>query len=327
MRSAFVITFPICLRIAIAHSLRFICQHKATAFKYNNHAHNLTHGYFMKDFLPLSEVADILSVFQGNTAALGQIRQARICAPPINNYRVYRSSDLKQFGQIGFLFDDETPEVAAAPEGAYTVAELFAGAGGLALGMEKAGLHCVLLNEINREACATLRKNRPHWNVIEGDVSALDFLPLQGKVDVLTGGFPCQAFSYAGKKLGFEDARGTMFYEFARAVKEIQPLICVGENVRGLLSHDGGRTIQGMVSILDELGYEVLPPRLLKAIFHRVPQKRERLLVVGLRKNAGLTFEWPKPHKEFYTLRDALKKGRLFNCDVPDLSRASIPKT
>ncbi len=280
----------------------------------------------MKEFFPLSEVADILSVSKETLRRWDKSGKLESVRHPINNYRVYRSHDLKQFGQIGFMFDDETPEVAAVPEGAYTVAELFAGAGGLALGMEKAGLHCVLLNEINKEACATLRKNRPNWNVIEGDVTVLDFFPLQGKVDVLTGGFPCQAFSYAGKKLGFEDARGTMFYEFARAVKEIKPLICVGENVRGLLSHDGGRTIQGMVSILDELGYEVLPPRLLKAIFHRVPQKRERLLVVGLRKDAGLKFEWPKPHKEFYTLRDALKKGRLFNSDAPVSPGQAYPK-
>ena len=280
----------------------------------------------MKEFIPLSEVADILSVSKETLRRWDKSGKLESIRHPINNYRVYHSHDLKQFGQIGFMFDQTTPEPAAAPEGVYTVAELFAGAGGLALGMEKAGLHCVLLNEVNREACATLRKNRPHWNVIEGDVATLDFHHLQGKIDVLTGGFPCQAFSYAGKKLGFEDARGTMFYEFARAVKEIKPLICVGENVRGLLSHDGGRTLQGMVSILDELGYEVLPPRVLKAIFHRVPQKRERLLVVGLRKDADLTFDLPKPHKEFYTLRDALQKGRLFECDVPVSPGQAYPK-
>lgn len=280
----------------------------------------------MKEFFPLSEVADILSVSKETLRRWDKSGKLESVRHPINNYRVYRACDLKQFGQIGFMFEDETTEAPTVPEGAFTVAELFAGAGGLALGMERAGLHCVLLNEINREACATLRKNRPHWNVIEGDVATLDFHPLQGKVDVLTGGFPCQAFSYAGKQLGFEDARGTMFYEFARAVKEIKPLICVGENVRGLLTHDGGRTIQGMVSILDELGYEVLPPRLLKAIFHRVPQKRERLLVVGLRKDANLSFEWPKSQKEFYTLRDALKKGRLFNKDVPTSPGQAYPK-
>jgi DNA (cytosine-5)-methyltransferase 1 len=308
------------------HCPSFNCLHKDVTFKYNNHIHNITHGYLMKDFFALSEVADMLSVSKETLRRWDRSGKLESIRHPINKYRVYRSNDLKQFGQIGFMFDEEMPEVASPPDGAYTVAELFAGAGGLALGMEKAGLHCVLLNEINRDACATLRKNRPRWNVIEGDVATLDFSALLGKVDVLTGGFPCQAFSYAGKKLGFEDARGTMFYEFARAVKEVQPLICVGENVRGLLSHDGGRTIQGMVSILDELGYEVLPPRLLKAIFHRVPQKRERLLVVGLRKDAALTFDWPKPHKEFYSLRDALKKGKLFNCDVPKSPGQAYPK-
>lgn len=280
----------------------------------------------MKDFFALSEVADMLSISKETLRRWDKSGKLESVRHPINNYRVYRSSDLKKFGQIGFMFEEEKPEITTVPGGAYTVVELFAGAGGLALGMERAGLHCVLLNEINRDACATLRKNRPNWNVVEGDVASIDFRELRGQVDVLTGGFPCQAFSYAGKKLGFEDARGTMFYEFARAVKEIQPLICVGENVRGLLSHDGGRTIQGMVSILDELGYDVLPPRLHKAIFHRVPQKRERLLVVGLRKDAALQFDWPKPHKEFYTLRDALKKGKLFNKDVPASPGQAYPK-
>lgn len=199
----------------------------------------------------------------------------------------------------------------------YTVAELFAGAGGFALGLEKAGLECVLLNEINHYACATLRKNRPNWNVVEGDVTKIDFHSYKGKVDVLTGGFPCQSFSYAGKRLGFEDARGTLFYEFARAVKEIQPLICVGENVRGLLTHEKGQTIQGMASVLNDLGYDVLPPQILKAIYHRVPQKRERLILIGLRRDAALSFQWPEPQDKIYTLSDALKKGILFDRDVP----------
>ncbi|KAF5270148.1 hypothetical protein FQR65_LT17887 [Abscondita terminalis] len=81
----------------------------------------------------------------------------------------------------------------------------------------------------------------------------------QPRVDVVTGGFPCQAFSYAGKRLGFEDARGTLFYEFARVVKDVNPPICIGENVKGLLSHDNGKTLQGMISILDEIGYNVFP--------------------------------------------------------------------
>ena len=166
-----------------------------------------------------------------------------------------------------------------------------------------------MLNEIDHNASETLRTNRPEWNVIESDVSKIDFSEYRGKVDIVSGGFPCQAFSYAGKKLGLQDVRGTLFFEFARAVSEIQPLICVGENVRGLLTHDKGNTLRGMVSILEELGYDVLPPQVLKAIYYKVPQKRERLLIVGLKKGCGLEYEFPTPIKEVFGLRQALKKA------------------
>jgi DNA (cytosine-5)-methyltransferase 1 len=235
---------------------------------------------------------------------------------PINGYRVYNERDILSLDKDGFLMNRSKP-VRENPIRPYSVVELFAGAGGFALGLEKAGLTCVLLNEIDKHACATLRQNRPTWNVVEGDVKDLDFLPYRGQVDIVTGGFPCQAFSYAGKKLGFEDARGTLFYEFARAVKEMRPLFCVGENVRGLVNHEGGKTLAGMISILDDLGYRVIPPRILKAIFYRVPQKRERLLLVGIRKDLDISYEYPAPHKEQYTLKDALKAGRLFDVDVP----------
>jgi DNA (cytosine-5)-methyltransferase 1 len=240
---------------------------------------------------------------------------------------VYRGTDLLQFEKIGFMFEDSIEQIDEFPLKKFSSIELFAGAGGLALGLEKAGLENVLLSEIDKNACATLRKNRPSWNVIEGDIAQIDFTPYKGQVEIVTGGFPCQAFSYAGKRLGFEDARGTLFFEFARAVNEIQPLICVGENVRGLLQHDNGQTIAGMVSVLDELGYEVISPKVLKAIHHRVPQKRERVFIVGLRKDLKLTFEWPMPDKDIYTLKDALKKGRLFDTDVPESIGQSYPKS
>ena len=116
--------------------------------------------------------------------------------------------------------------------------ELFAGAGGLALGLEQAGIEGVEFVEFNHAACDTLRKNRPNWNVVEGDVHGVDFTQYHGKVDLVSGGAPCQAFSYAGKKLGFGDTRGTLFAEFARCVEEVSPKMFLFENVRGLLSHD-----------------------------------------------------------------------------------------
>lgn len=211
------------------------------------------------------------------------------------------------------------------PDREYKVIELFAGAGGLAIGFEKAGLKCCLLNEIDKWACQTLKKNRPNWKILEGDIRNFEFNEYKDKVDVVTGGFPCQAFSYAGKKLGLLDARGTLFYEFARVVKEVNPPICIGENVKGLLSHDKGRTLQGMISILNEIGYNVVPIQVLKAIQYNVPQKRERLILVGIRKDIQLEFQYPIPSKIIFTLSDALKKGGLFEIDVPQSIGAKYP--
>ncbi|MCF6358324.1 MAG: DNA (cytosine-5-)-methyltransferase, partial [Draconibacterium sp.] len=182
------------------------------------------------------------------------------------------------------------------------------------------------LDEIDKWACQTLRENRPNWNVLEGDIKTFDFRKYNNKVEIVTGGFPCQAFSYAGKKLGLEDARGTLFYEFARVVKEVNPLICIGENVKGLLSHEKGKTLEGMLSILDEIGYNIVPVKVLKAINYKVPQKRERIILVGVRKDIDIKYEYPKPHQTIYNLSDALKKGELYNCDVPKSEGAKYPQ-
>lgn len=275
----------------------------------------------ISNFYSLSEVADVMGVSKETLRRWDKNGKLKSVRHPINNYRVYTPESLAQFASHGFIFgsssDKALEQSVSLPDHAYSVVELFAGGGGLAVGLEQAGLQCAMLNEINKDACNTLRMNRPQWDVREGDVSNIDFTEFKGRVDVVTGGFPCQAFSYAGKKLGFEDARGTLFFEFARAVKEIEPLICVGENVRGLLTHDSGRTIAGMISVLDELGYDILAPQIVKAMFYRVPQKRERLLIVGVKRGAGLTFSFPKPCQETYNMRDALKKGRLFDQDAP----------
>ena len=117
-----------------------------------------------------------------------------------------------------------------------------------------------------------------------------------------------------------------MFYEFARAVKEVKPLIAIGENVRGLLSHEDGRTVAGMTSILEELGYRVLQPQILKAIFFNVPQKRERLFIVAVRKDVKVDFDFPQPKRKILNLRDALKAGELYENDVPISPGQQYPK-
>lgn len=247
---------------------------------------------------------------------------------PVSNYRFYKRSDLDTlFGKHLDFRVKETVSNFVEPNHEYKVIELFAGAGGLAVGMEKAGLKCAVLNDVDKWACQTLRNNRPNWKVLEGDIKQFEFTAYKDKIDVVTGGFPCQAFSYAGKKLGLADARGTLFYEFARVVKEVNPPICIGENVRGLLSHDNGKTLEGMISILDEIGYKVVPVQVLKAIHYNVPQKRERLILVGIRKDIAVDYEYPKAYKRIYNLSDALKKGDLFTCDVPKSEGAKYPKS
>lgn len=194
--------------------------------------------------------------------------------------------------------------------------------------MEKAGFKPLVLNEIDKHACNTLRKNRPRWNVAEGDVADIDFTVYKGEVDILSGGFPCQAFSYAGNRLGFNDARGTLFFEFARAVKESNPKVILGENVRGLLKHDNGKTLKVIKNIIDEIGYKLVEPRVLKAVFYQVPQKRERLFLVAIRKDLAehVEFQYPSPYQRIMTLKDALKKGVLYPTNVPKSEGQKYPK-
>ena len=196
-------------------------------------------------------------------------------------------------------------KVLKAPQTEKTTIELFAGAGGTALGLENAGFHNVLLSEIDSNACKTLRLNRPHWNVIEDDVKNLDFSEYKGKVNLLQGGVPCQAFSYAGKSKGFGDTRGTLFFEFVRAIHECKPDTIMMENVRGLLTHDNGKTIHTMLSSFMDEGYRV-SLKLLRSQFLDVAQKRERLVILGVRDDLELPIMFPKQSSTVMTLWDAI---------------------
>ena len=219
----------------------------------------------------------------------------------------YQLAQLSDFPAVKAMLESQwEQDTLIQPLRPYTSIELFAGAGGLAIGLEQAGFHAIALNEWDKHACKTLRLNRPHWNVLEGDIHHIDFTPFKG-VDFLSGGFPCQAFSYAGNQLGFEDTRGTLFFEFARAIKECQPQVFLGENVRGLMEHDNGRTLSTIKRVIHDLGYTLIEPTVLKAIFYRVPQKRERLMLVGIRNDLMpfADFRWPTPYKHICVLRDA----------------------
>lgn len=230
-------------------------------------------------------------------------------------------SDLMSVPEIREMVDSAwEQEMQVKPLRPYTSIELFAGAGGLALGMSKAGFQHLLLNEIDHHACQTLSLNRPQWPVVEGDIHAIDFRAFRGKVDLVTGGFPCQAFSYAGNKGGFEDTRGTLFFELARCIKEVRPKVFLCENVRGLLNHDKGKTLQIIRNAIAELGYTLIEPRVLQAIKYQVPQKRERLIMVAIRNDLAslASYQYPAPYHRIMTLRDAFYKGELFDRDVPE---------
>jgi DNA (cytosine-5)-methyltransferase 1 len=234
--------------------------------------------------------------------------------------KFFKVEEIKNVPEVSAMLSTEwVKEKETKPLFDYRSIELFAGAGGLALGMENAGFKHIMLNEVNHDACLTLKKNRPNWNVVEGDIHEIDFSPYKGKVDFLSGGFPCQAFSYAGKRLGFEETRGTLFFELARAVKEIEPKVFLCENVRGLVQHDNGKTLQTIKNVIDELGYTLIEPRVLKAIQYDVPQKRERLFLIAIRNDLAphVKFKWPDVCPNIRTLKDAFFRGDLFDTDVP----------
>lgn len=198
--------------------------------------------------------------------------------------------------------------------GKFKVIELFAGAGGLALGLEKAGFSSLGLVEVDKDASNTLKVNRPNWNVINDDIANISKLNLEnlfnikkGELDLLSGGSPCQSFSYAGKRLGLEDARGTLFYHYAVFLDKLQPKMFLFENVKGLKTHDKGRTYATILDIFEKEGY-VIQKDVLNAWDFGVPQKRERLITIGIRKDLAkkIHFEFPTPKEYKPVLRDIL---------------------
>lgn len=236
------------------------------------------------------------------------------------NHRMFNDDEVfALLNKLNNKSEEEFKVLKSEIKSPYTAIELFAGAGGTALGFENAGIQHILLNEIDKDCVATLQHNFPKGtNIIHADVHNVDFSPWKGKVDIVQAGFPCQAFSYAGKSMGFEDTRGTLFFEFARCVKETMPKIAVGENVKGLLKHDNGRTLKTMVNALKEIGYKV-QYKVLRAQYLDVPQKRERLIIIAIRNDLNIPFIFPTEKNYTVSLRAALK-------DCPKSEGQSYPK-
>ncbi len=274
----------------------------------------------MDRYIPINHFADLLGI---SRATLAKWEQQGRCVPDkiCDGQKMFEISKLLHIPEIRAMYESKwEEEMQTRPVRNYTSIELFAGAGGLALGLEMAGFTHLMLNEIEHDACVTLRCNRPNWNVVEQDIRKISFKKYRkAGVDLISGGFPCQSFSYAGKQGGFRDTRGTLFFELARAVREIQPKIFMGENVRGIVRHDGGRTFAAIRHTIAELGYTLLGARVLKAIMYNVPQKRERLIMIAVRNDliGRAHFKWPDPCQRVQTLRDAFFAGELYDCDVP----------
>lgn len=190
--------------------------------------------------------------------------------------------------------------------------ELFAGAGGLALGLEEAGFSLIGLIEKDKDAAKTLMLNRPNWNVICADIRTVVDQNLEqlfgikkGELDLLSGGTPCQSFSTIGKRLGLNDVRGTMFYYYALFLSQLQPKMFLLENVKGLRNHDNKHTYTTMLNIFEDAGYTTTFT-VLNAWDHGAPQRRERLFTVGIRKDLVDTckFCFPTPHEYKPVIRD-----------------------
>jgi site-specific DNA-cytosine methylase len=191
------------------------------------------------------------------------------------------------------LIEHTNPGVLKVETGTgYTTVQLFAGGGGLALGMENAGFSHVLLNDMDPSAVATLRRNRLGWFVDDRDMRRVSFRGLRYEADVLAGSFPrlvCRPSRGADQ---FDHPRVLLFFELARVVAELLPRVVVVENVKGLLRHDGGHTLWSVVGALQRLGYRVAH-RVLRAQYLDVPVRRERLVLIALHCDVGSRLLFP----------------------------------
>jgi len=219
----------------------------------------------------------------------------------------------------------------------YKFIDLFAGIGGFRLAMERYGAKCVFSSEWDKEAASVYEKNfreKPF-----GDITKIKEKDIP-KHDILCAGFPCQPFSISGKQNGFDDTRGTLFFDISRIAKFHKPKILILENVKNFSTHNNGKTLNTVLEVLDKLNYNVYH-KVLNASLFGVPQKRERIFILGFRKECKIkTFNFPKEQNANTTLRDILiekvekrlfikrkdfvfkQDNSLFNLKIPGIAEA-----
>lgn len=184
--------------------------------------------------------------------------------------------------------------------------EVCSGCGGMSLGFLEAGYQPVLLNDNNKTCCETLTINHPDVKIECKDMKKLDLTNSSPFNGLLIGGVPCQSFSLSGKRKGLDDKRGNLIIYFKTLLDQLQPTAFIIENVKGLKIHDKGKTLDKVIENLNSNGNYNIQYKLLNANDYEVPQKRERLFIVGIHKRCGLkTFEYPTPLVSKPTLKDA----------------------
>ncbi len=185
--------------------------------------------------------------------------------------------------------------------------DLFAGIGGFRIAFQEMGGECVFSSEIDPYACRTYEANF-------GDNPFNDITKVNAREvpdhDILLAGFPCQAFSIAGRREGFDDTRGTLFFDVARIIKAKKPKAFFLENVKGLMNHESGKTLATILRVLrEDLGYFVPAPQIVNAKYFGVPQNRERIFIAGFRKDLGVTcFEYPQGSEKEVSFKDIKEK-------------------
>jgi DNA (cytosine-5)-methyltransferase 1 len=232
----------------------------------------------------------------------------------LNEYVTYKSekenlSLLADDALEQLLFEVENVPFPTPDNYAFKFIDLFAGIGGFRLAMQSLGGKCVFTSEWDKEAQKTYRAN--FGEVPFGDITkeqVKNYIP--DRFDLLCAGFPCQAFSIAGKRGGFDDTRGTLFFDVAEIIKRKKPKAIFLENVKGLRSHDKGKTLETILNVLrNDLGYYVPEPQVVNAKCFGVPQNRERIYIVGFRNDLKITnFEYPKPSKKKVTFANVKEK-------------------
>lgn len=185
----------------------------------------------------------------------------------------------------------------------FTAISLFAGAGGLDIGFENAGFKVIWANDFDADSCKT-HENWSNAKVVCGDIAKIDASEIPD-AEIMLGGFPCQGFSLSGPRK-IDDSRNVLYKHYVRIVKAKRPLMFVGENVKGLLTMGGGSIIEAIVAEFEDCGYDVYY-KLLNAKNYGVPEDRERVIIVGFRKDLGMTtFEYPAPRPYQLSMRDVL---------------------